>query len=108
MIKKGNRGKYAVIEVKGKLMGGPETVELYDCLDALMLEGKDWIIFDLGDVQWINSAGIGALISSYVTIAKKKGIVKFANLSDKVKDVLKITKLNMVLDIYETLDSAAE
>jgi anti-anti-sigma factor len=99
-------GGYTVVVVHGKLMGGPETTEFSSYITVLGKSGIDKLILDLSDVPWINSAGIGALIASFVSFKKANGVIRFANPSSKVKDVLAITKLITVLEVYDSVDSA--
>ena len=97
---------YTVLSVSGKLMGGPETSEFYTCISELNSRKVDNLILDLGDVRWINSAGIGALIASFVSFKNRNGTIKFVNLSPKVKDIFTITKLSTVLEIYDSVENA--
>jgi anti-sigma B factor antagonist len=106
MIGKKEIGSYTVISVSGKLMGGPETAEFSEYVNGLQKSGVSNLILDLGDVQWINSAGIGALIASFMSFKAVGGVIRFANLSPKVRDVLQITKLAAVLEIYDSVESA--
>ena len=95
-----------ILTVKGKLMGGPETNDFRILVSEIQDEGEEMLIVDLGELQWINSAGVGALISSYVTYHNKNKKIKFVNLSPKVQEVLKITRLDTVLEIHATVDEA--
>ena len=95
-----------IVTLSGKLMGGPETDEFRKRVKDLQQKGVNNLILDLGDVRWINSAGIGALISGFASFKRSKGTIKFANLSPKVKDILTITKLSTVLEIYDSVESA--
>jgi len=106
MIEQRTENLFTIVTLSGKLMGGPETDEFRKCVKDLQKKGVDNLILDLGHVRWINSAGIGALISGFATFKRSKGTIKFVNLSPKVKDVLTITKLSTILDIYDSLENA--
>ncbi|MCH7783212.1 STAS domain-containing protein [candidate division KSB1 bacterium] len=99
-------GTYMVLPISGKLMGGPETSDFSSKVSELQSEGVGKLILDLSAVQWINSAGIGVLVGWFVSFRNRNGTIKFANLSPKVAEVFAITKLNTVLDVYESVEAA--
>ena len=95
-----------VIELKGNVMGGPEAAELNDLLHKLLEEGKKNIIIDLSDVKFMNSSGLGMLISGYTTIKNGGGNLKLANATDKIQSLLVITKLITIFENYDSVDEA--
>lgn len=97
-----------VIEVKGNLVGGPEAAEFNDLLHKLIDEGKKNVIADLNDVKFMNSSGIGILVRGYTTMKNGGGELKLAKVTEKIKGVLFITKLNQVFDIQPTVEKAAQ
>jgi anti-sigma B factor antagonist len=94
-----------VIEPKGKIMGGPESTELHDLLHEFIDQGKKSVVIDLGKVDWMNSTGLGLLISGLTTLRKSGGELKLANVTDKIQSLLTITKL---ITIFKSYDSAEE
>ena len=96
----------AVLELKGKLMGGPFMQEMNDTLHKLIDEGKKNIVVDLGGVTRVTSSGIGILISGYTTMTNGGGNLKIANTSDKVRGLLSITKLDSIFEHYSTVEEA--
>jgi len=95
-----------VLELSGKLMGGPFMQEMNETLHKLIDEGKKNIVVDMSGVSLVTSSGIGIMISSYTTMKNVGGSIKFCQFSDKVHGVLSITKLDSVFDYFETVDEA--
>ena len=95
-----------VLELSGKLMGGPFMQEMNETLHKLIDEGKKNIVVDMGGVSLVTSTGIGIMISIYTTMKNADGSIKFCQFSDKVHGVLSITKLDSVFDYFESVDEA--
>lgn len=95
-----------IIELKGDLTGGPEAGQISDLLHNFLKQKKKNVIIDLTHLKFVNSSGIGILISGYTTMKKGDGTLKLAGLSDKIKGVLAITKLNHIFDTYPSIDDA--
>ncbi|MEJ2195899.1 MAG: STAS domain-containing protein [Ignavibacteriaceae bacterium] len=95
-----------VLELKGKLMGGPFMQEMNETLHKFIDEGKKNVVIDLGGVSFVSSSGIGILISAYTTMKNNGGNLKIANISDKVKGLLSITKLDSIFEHYSEVDEA--
>ena len=95
-----------VLELKGKLMGGPFMQEMNETLHKFIDEGKKNVVIDLGGVSFVSSSGIGILISAYTTMKNNGGNLKIANISDKVKGLLSITKLDSIFEQYSEVDEA--
>jgi anti-sigma B factor antagonist len=96
----------AVIEVKGKVMGGPDATVFQDEVKALIAKGFKKFIFDLGGVDWMNSSGLGILIGAFTTIKNAEGELKLANVTEKIQSLFMITKLVTIFDSYDSVESA--
>jgi len=96
-----------VLEPKGKIMGGPDASLLHDQLHEYIKQGKKKVIIDLSKVDWMNSTGLGILISALTTLKKNQGELKLANVTDKIQSLLTITKLVTVFETYDSVDLAA-
>jgi len=105
-IKEKIEGEIAILEISGKLMGGPETQQLHDHIKGLIADNMNKVIINLSKVKWMNSSGLGVLMASYTTIKNKGGGLKLANVTDKVNSLLIITQLMTIFKTYDTVDRA--
>jgi anti-sigma B factor antagonist len=95
-----------VIQVKGQMMGGPDTGELDEKLYAIVGKGNKKAIVDLGGCDWINSSGLSILIHHYKKFKDAGGELKLANLTKKVERVMVIARLTEVFDAKDSVDDA--
>jgi len=105
-LKKREEDGIVILELSGKIMGGPDAMLLNDHLHDLIESGHRKVVADLTHVDWMNSSGLGILISALTTIRNADGELKLANLTDRIHSLLKITKLQNVFDIYGTVQEA--
>jgi anti-sigma B factor antagonist len=91
----------SILDLSGKLTIGEPVLLLRETLRSGVNEGEKKYILNLGDVSYIDSSGLGELVSSYTTIRNKGGDVKLLKLTSKTKDLLQMTKLLTVFDVYE-------
>lgn len=97
-----------VLELSGKIMGGPDATLLNDKLHELIAAGKTKIVADLQSVDWMNSSGLGILIGGLTTMRNNDGDLKLANITDRIQSLLMITKLLTVFETFETIEKAVE
>ncbi len=97
-----------ILEPKGKIMGGPDATLLHDKLHEIIEAGKKRVVIDLSQVDWMNSTGLGILISTLTTLRNNDGELKLANVTEKIKSLLVITKLAPVFDSFDTIDDAVK
>jgi anti-sigma B factor antagonist len=95
-------GDVTILDLDGKVTIGEGSVALRSAIRRLLGEGKTKILLNLGRVGYIDSSGIGELVSSYTAIGKEGGQLKLLNLTQKLQDLLTITKLLTVFDVYES------
>ena len=105
-IKEKIEGDVAILEISGKLMGGPETQQIHDHIKGLIADNVNKVIINLSKVKWMNSSGLGVLMASYTTIKNKGGDLKLANVADKVNSLLMITQLMTIFKTYNSVDRA--
>ena len=98
-------GDVSVVDVAGRITLGEGSSALRDTLRGLVSNGQKKILLNLGEVSYIDSSGIGELVSGFTTVTNSGGELKLLNLAKRVKDLLQITKLNTVFDVHE--DEAA-
>ena len=101
-IKERQAGDITILDMDGKVTIGEGSVALRTAIRRLLEENKKKILLNLGKVGYIDSSGIGELVSSYTAINKEGGQLKLLNLTTKLKDLLGITKLLTVFDVYES------
>ena len=98
-------GPVTVLDLSGKITLGEGDTLLKDKLHSLMHQGKKNLLLNLGDVSYVDSAGLGALVMAYTTVTREGGTLKLANVTRKLQDLLSITKL---LTVFESFDSEDE
>jgi anti-sigma B factor antagonist len=101
-------GDVTILDMSGKITIGEGSVALRTAIRRLLEEGKKKILLNLAGVGYIDSSGIGELVSSYTAINKDGGQLKLLNLTQKLQDLLTITKLLTVFDVYESEAEALE
>lgn len=94
-----------VLDVSGKITLAEGSVDIRKSVRDLMDSGRDQILLNLGDVKYIDSSGIGELVSSFTTVTNKGGKLKLLNLTLKIRELLAITKL---LTVFECFDDESE
>ena len=98
-------GDVSVVDVAGRITLGEGSSALRDLLREMVGKGEKKILLNLGDVSYIDSSGIGELVSGFTTVTNSGGQLKLLNLNKRVKDLLQITKLYTVFEVFD--DEAA-
>ena len=94
-------GDITILDMDGKVTIGEGSVALRTTIRRLLGEGKKKILLNLGSVWDVDSSGIGELVSSFTAVNKEGGSLKLLNLTQKIQDLLAITKLLTVFDVFE-------
>lgn len=97
-----DHGDVRVIQLSGKITIGTGDVKIRELIDAALDAGKSRIVLDLGGVTAIDSSGIGEMVAGYTTVTKRGGHLKLLRLSPKINDILQVTQLITVFDVYDT------
>ena len=105
-VKEKITGDVAVLVVSGKLMGGDETKEVHEKVKSLLADGIKKLVIDLAKVKWLNSTGLGVLISCLSSAQNSEAELKLSGATEKVKSLFMMTKLITVFDTYESVDRA--
>ena len=90
-----------ILDLSGRITLGEGSVQLRDAVRDLLAKGQKNILLNLADVNYIDSSGIGELVSAYTTVRNQGGELKLLNLTKKVHDLLQITKLYTVFDVND-------
>jgi anti-sigma B factor antagonist len=97
-----------IVDCSGRITLGEGSVVLRDAVKELLSKGDKKLLLNLGDVNYIDSSGIGELVSAYTTVKNQGGELKLLNLTKKVHDLLQITKLYTVFDVRDDETSAVK
>ena len=95
-----------ILDLQGSLMGGPEAVSLNEMINQFLDEKSLKLILNLSSVERVNSSGLGILIKALTTFKTNGGELKLANVRAPLMKLLVITKLNTILETYDSADSA--
>ncbi len=99
-------GDVTVLDMSGKITIGEGSVSLRNAIRKLIEEGKKKILLNLSQVSYVDSSGIGEFVASFTAIGREGGQLKLLNLTQKIQDLLAITKLLTVFDTYDDESSA--
>ncbi len=97
-----------ILDLKGRLRVGGNAVALHRSIRTLILEKKNRILLNLADVTHIDSCGLGELVASQISVENKGGEIKLLGLTDTLRDLLTVTRLLTVFDVYETEADAVQ
>ena len=90
-----------IVDLSGRITLGEGSVVLRDTVRDLLSKGQKKILLNLGDVNYIDSSGIGELVSGFTSVANQGGTLKLLGLTKRVKDLLQITKLYTVFEVFD-------
>jgi anti-sigma B factor antagonist len=105
-IKKNPQENCMLLELSGKIMGGPDFDKFKGEIHDLIEEGYKNVILDMAGVPWINSTGLGILITGYHSIKAAEGSMKICNVKERVLSIFYISQLENIFDVFETRDEA--
>ena len=100
------RAYVIIFSFKGELMGGEESKVFQDHVyDNIQKENVNLVV-DMGEVKWMNSSGLGMLMGALTTLRSSGGDLRLANVGDRVRRPIEVTKLDSVIKMYESVDEA--
>jgi len=99
------RDGVTVLTLSGRLVLGDESNQLRGVLKSLISEGHKNILVDLGEVPYIDSAGLGTLVAGFTSAQSAGGTMKLANLTKKITEQLHITKLVTVFEVFDSVEA---
>jgi anti-sigma B factor antagonist len=94
-------GDVTVVDVSGRITLGEGSSNLHEGIRDMVQKGSRKILLNLAEVSYIDSSGIGELVSGFTSVANAGGHLKLINLTKRVKDLLQITKLYTIFEVYE-------
>ncbi len=100
------RGDVWVLTPHKNLTGGEETHALEQTIRKFAGESPPRIVIDLGDVSFLSSTGLGTLVAAHMTCQNRKGFLRLANITKRIRDLLIITRLALVFETFDSVDEA--
>lgn len=100
-VKERQAGDVTILDLTGAVRIGEGSIALRDAIRDLAGQGKKKLLLNLAGVNYVDSSGIGELIANYTTVSRQGGQLKLLNLTDRIQNLLVITKLLTVFDVYE-------
>ena len=105
-IKKNPQENCMILELSGKIMGGPDFDKFKGEIHEVLEEGFKNVILDMSGVPWINSTGLGILITGYHSVKAAEGSMKICNVKERVLSIFYISQLENIFEVFETRDEA--
>ena len=100
-VKERQAGDVTILDMTGEVRIGEGAISLRDSIRSLADQGKKNVLLNLAGVKYMDSSGVGELIANYTTIKRQGGQLKLLNLTDRIQNLLVITKLLTVFDSYD-------
>lgn len=107
-IERRKKGNVTILDIKGKILVGDGIDELRESINESIEQKETNLLLNFKDVPYLDSTGLGEVVRSYTSLQKEGGAVKIVNLTNKVKDLLSVTKLITVFETFEDEDKAVE
>ena len=98
----------SVVGLTGRIILGEESFALREAVQNLMAAGKKKVVLNMSDVTYIDSAGLGILVASYVSAKKQGAVIRLCSLGSKFREVLQLTRLFTIFDVYDSVTEAVE
>ncbi len=105
-IKKNPQGDVMVLELSGKIMGGPDHDKFKGEVNEILEKDFTNVVLDFSGVPWINSTGLGIIISGFHSIKARDGVMKVCSVKERVLSIFYISQLENIFEVYETRDEA--
>lgn len=105
-IEKRKKGDVTILDLKGKILIGEGIDELRESINNVIKADEKKLLLNFDQVPYLDSTGLGEVVRSYTSLKKEGGVVKIINLTQKVKDLLSVTKLITVFETFEDEDEA--
>lgn len=107
-IEKRKKGDVLILDLEGKILIGEGIDELRGAINNAIKEKETKLLLNFAGVPYLDSTGLGEVVRSYTSVKKEDGVVKIVNLTNKVRDLLSVTKLITVFETFEDEEKAIE
>ncbi len=101
-------GDVEVVDLNGRITLGEGCGKLRDTIKDLLNKGTKKILLNMGGVSYVDSAGLGELVGSHATVSHQGGTLKLLNLQKKILDLMQITKLHTIFEVFEDENAAVQ
>jgi anti-sigma B factor antagonist len=105
-IKQRSKDDVTILDISGKIMGGDDFDLFNNTIKSLVVEGKVDIVLNLSKVKWINSTGLGLMVSAYTSLVKQGGRMKIAEVSERIDNILHVTQLELIFETFDDEEKA--
>lgn len=105
-IEKRKKGDVLILDLEGKILIGEGIEELREAINNAIKEKETRLLLNFANVPYLDSTGLGEVVRSYTSVKKEGGTVKIVNLTNKVHDLLSVTKLITVFETFEDEEKA--
>ena len=105
-IRERKKGEVVILVFEGEIMGGDEAKVFQERIYKAIQEETISIVVDMGGVKWMNSSGLGMLMAGLTTLRSSGGDLRLANVSERVRRPIEVTKLDKVLQMFGSVDEA--
>lgn len=95
-------GEVTVIDLSGKLASSDDSGKLKEKVTSVFFQGRKQVLINLSGLSYIDSGGLGELVACLATAKRNQGVIKLANMGKRVQDLLIMTKLLAVFDVYDS------
>jgi len=100
-------GGAEVVAIYGKIVGSAQSSrEFHELIKSLIEQGKRKFVIDLTETPWTNSLGVGMLMGAYTSVKGSQGEIVLANATVRIRDLLKVTRLDLVFEVFDSVDDA--
>lgn len=105
-IKQSLQGDVMVLQISGKIMGGPDHDKFQGEVKELIADGHVDVLLNMSKVSWVNSTGLGILVSAFHTLKKNSGRLKICQVNDRIDNILNVAQLKLVFETFDNCDEA--
>jgi anti-sigma B factor antagonist len=90
----------AILDICGKMVGGPEAEEFKKAMGDLIAAGYKHVLLNLAEVPWVNSTGLGIFVAGYTSLKREGGSLKLVKVTDRVRTILTVTRLDSIFESF--------
>ena len=105
-IKQSLQGDVMVLKISGKIMGGPDHEKFQSEVKELVAEGHVDVLLNMSKVSWVNSTGLGILVSAFHTLKKNSGRLKICEVNERIDNILNVAQLKLVFETFDQCEEA--